>query len=474
MGIVNIPGRQKPPLGALSDGTSPTNPGAAGLVGDVLPVESVCISVTHKATDPNNVEDRWDCIQGFYQLVNRETDGPQIATRLLAFKISFGKEKEVLQALTILEVCMHNCGRRFHVEVGQIRFLNELLKLVIPKDVEGRTTLLREGLDRIARKEGGVVQPSEEEDGEEEELKVLYERCDRLRPSLFRLASETTDDSAGLAAILAANDQLSLAMAGYKPRATHEKKNSDTPTVDGLEDRPVSIPNPTQDTQNAYSKDMLLVSRGLQMNDEGQDRHGRDGADHRPPAQSGSGGACRSVEDPDDWSFVQAAVSRQTFRSEMAFGSQFQGNSEGARPKRTNVPMEVIRPGLNPPLTVSGLAGLHISLHFARDTPVRRPSVAVMLLSVINTTVFPVTNFLFQAAVPKCMSISLQPPTSSELSPYNPPRPPPTISQVILVTNPKKDKMQLRFKLELLHGDRPIRETGELENFPPWSALIDV
>lgn len=28
-----------------------------------------------QATDPNNQEDRWDCIQSFYQLVNQEADG---------------------------------------------------------------------------------------------------------------------------------------------------------------------------------------------------------------------------------------------------------------------------------------------------------------------------------------------------------------------------------------------------------------
>ncbi|XP_015225102.1 PREDICTED: ADP-ribosylation factor-binding protein GGA1-like, partial [Cyprinodon variegatus] len=44
----------------------------------------------------------------------------------------------------------------------------------------------------------------------------LYERCDRLRPSLFRLASDTTDDDAALAQILAANDELTLVVKAYK------------------------------------------------------------------------------------------------------------------------------------------------------------------------------------------------------------------------------------------------------------------
>ncbi|KAG7276803.1 hypothetical protein CRUP_008753 [Coryphaenoides rupestris] len=59
----------------------------------------------NKATDPSNVEDRWDCIQGFYLLVNQQTDGPQVATRLLGHKIQSPQEKEALQALT---VSLHN------------------------------------------------------------------------------------------------------------------------------------------------------------------------------------------------------------------------------------------------------------------------------------------------------------------------------------------------------------------------------
>lgn len=33
------------------------------------------VFVPDQATNPNNGEERWDCIQGFYQLVNQETDG---------------------------------------------------------------------------------------------------------------------------------------------------------------------------------------------------------------------------------------------------------------------------------------------------------------------------------------------------------------------------------------------------------------
>lgn len=48
------------------------------------------------------------------------------------------------------------------------------------------------------------------------QLQALYERCDRLRPNLFRLASDTMDDDEALTQILAANDELTLTVNAYK------------------------------------------------------------------------------------------------------------------------------------------------------------------------------------------------------------------------------------------------------------------
>ncbi|NXC20598.1 GGA1 protein, partial [Corythaeola cristata] len=47
---------------------------------------------------------------------------------------------------------------------------------------------------------------------DQETLQALFQRCEKLRPLLFRLASETVDDDEALAEILQANDKLSLAL----------------------------------------------------------------------------------------------------------------------------------------------------------------------------------------------------------------------------------------------------------------------
>ncbi|XP_074080702.1 ADP-ribosylation factor-binding protein GGA3 isoform X3 [Macrotis lagotis] len=89
--------------------------------------------IPDKATNPSNRQEDWEYIIGFCDQINKELEGPQIAVRLLAHKIQSPQEWEAVQALTVLEACMKNCGRRFHNEVGKFRFLNELIKVVSPK-----------------------------------------------------------------------------------------------------------------------------------------------------------------------------------------------------------------------------------------------------------------------------------------------------------------------------------------------------
>ncbi|MBW02579.1 ADP-ribosylation factor-binding protein GGA3, partial [Eschrichtius robustus] len=96
--------------------------------------------VTDKATNPSNRHEDWEYIIGFCDQINKELEGPQIAVRLLAHKIQSPQEWEAVQALTVLEACMKNCGRRFHNEVGKFRFLNELIKVVSPKYLGDRVS----------------------------------------------------------------------------------------------------------------------------------------------------------------------------------------------------------------------------------------------------------------------------------------------------------------------------------------------
>ncbi|XP_067441366.1 ADP-ribosylation factor-binding protein GGA1-like isoform X2 [Thunnus thynnus] len=601
----------------------------------------------NQATDPNNEEDRWDCIQGFYQLVNQETDGPQIAIRLLAHKIQSPQEKEALQALTVLEACMNNCGKRFHKEAAKFRFLNELIKLLTPKyfgswtpqkvkdrvtevlygwtlwlkdepkiqeaysmlkkqdivkkdpklpdtvimapppqrttdsvfDQEEKAKLLarllksqrledletanrlikntikeeQEKAEKVAKRDstlkevessskqlremleqqtvtGTLLQPSDD-------LKALYERCDRLRPSLFRLASDTVDDDAALAQILAANDELTLAVNVYKERLgrgvcngrierskseevtektptspreiksyhlidlsaldspqTHRKADSpptfeacSPPSSSHLEStfhsaadqdftelelhNHVSKRSHAQETPKSYYEELM------QLNGEVQIMKAEQCGGREPVLRArGCGGNGASSNGTNIWSLPpDQQFPSLGSSSKSVSGSPVKSEESFCPPdllKNIFVPVETIRSSQLEPITLYDQGGIHVSLHFAKDSPPGHPSVAVVVISTVNTSALAVRDFLFQAAVPKTMSVKLQPASGTHLPPYNPLLPPPAISQVLLLANPQKRNVRLRYKLALIHGDQELNETGEVDNFPDWTSLI--
>ncbi|KAJ4944420.1 hypothetical protein JOQ06_012964, partial [Pogonophryne albipinna] len=281
----------------------------------------------NKATGPSNRQEDWEFIMGFCDQINKELEGPQISVRLLAHKIQSPQEWEAIQALTVLEACMKNCGRRFHNEVGKFKFLNELIKVVSPKylgdkvservktkviemlyswtlslpdetkvfeayemlksqgivltdpeipldatlipspsprpknpvfDDETKSKRLAEllkskkpedlqeanrliknmvkedevRLQKVTKQKGTLeavntsvkllnemlahFSPNDSTDGDKELIRELYADCDKLRQTVFQLATETEDNDSSLGDILQASDDLSHVINSYK------------------------------------------------------------------------------------------------------------------------------------------------------------------------------------------------------------------------------------------------------------------
>ncbi|XP_056443044.1 ADP-ribosylation factor-binding protein GGA1-like [Gadus chalcogrammus] len=302
------------------------------------PDEASLESLINKATNPMNKENDWESIKAFWDLLNNETEGPQLATRLLAHKIQSPQEWEALQALTLLETCMKNCGKRFHTEVAKFRFLNELIKVVSPKylgsrapepvkkkvlevmfswtlglpeetkiadayqmlkkqgivkqdpvlphdtalpppapratsalfedeekskmlsrllnsshpeDLRAANKLINEMVqedqkrtEKVSKRLNAIQEVKESvsllgqllenyskdrfSHSQQELVKDLYNRCEKMRPTLFRLASDTEDNDEALAEILQANDSLTQVINLYRQLVKGEEMNGET------------------------------------------------------------------------------------------------------------------------------------------------------------------------------------------------------------------------------------------------------
>ncbi|KAM8845055.1 ADP-ribosylation factor-binding protein GGA3 [Spinachia spinachia] len=139
-----------------------------------------------------------------------------------------------------------------------------------------------------------------------------------------------------------------------------------------------------------------------------------------------------------------------------------------------HVPLEAIRPSKVLPVTAYDKDGVRMLLNFASDCPPGRPDVLVLVVSMLNTAPLLVHNVVLQAAVPKSMKVKLQPPSGTEVAPFNPILPPASITQIMLLANPTKEKVRLRYKLAFTLGDRLCNEVGEVDQFPPpelWGQL---
>ncbi|XP_051899045.1 ADP-ribosylation factor-binding protein GGA1 [Pristis pectinata] len=702
------------------------------------PEEESLEAQLNKATNPLNRELEWDSIKAFCDQLNKELEGPQLATRFLAHKIQSPQEWEAIQALTVLETCMKNCGKRFHNEVGKFRFLNELIKVVSPKylgtrapekvknkvlelmfswtvglpdeqkiteaysmlkkqgiikqdpvlpheeplpppppraknamfedeekskllarllksshpeDLRAANKLIKEmvqedqkRMEKISKRVNAIEEVNnnvkllsemlenyskdETSESNEEIMKELYQRCEKMRPTLFRLASDTEDNDEALAEILQANDNLTQVINMYKKIVKGEEINGVTelPNIKasrsalldlcGL-DTGSSAPSypaaPANQSWNAeLSQDLSssvsllddeLMSLGLNdlvpntisssqalessswntfqssepdelsgpvtsleastMSSEllkpaGVTASHQNPTPTRVPASAGS----KALDDLDmlgktllqqslppesqqvKWSAPQQ---RQTLRDlqnkagansatalgttpllpastksispiltkpipptglipqpdqplAFAYGSSISPASAGAssigqpgaQPSAqgglkssslsqqeislTNVlvPLESIKPSSILPVTVYDKNSFRVLFHFAKDPPPGQPDVLVVVTSMISTAPQTVKNIRFQAAVPKVMKVKLQPPSGTELPAFNPIVPPSAITQVLLLANPQKEKVRLRYKLTFTLGDQTFNEMGDVDQFPPpesWGSL---
>uniref|UniRef100_A0A8C7XN37 Golgi associated, gamma adaptin ear containing, ARF binding protein 3a n=1 Tax=Oryzias sinensis TaxID=183150 RepID=A0A8C7XN37_9TELE len=543
---------------------------------------------------PSNRHEDWEYIMGFCDQINKELEGPQISVRLLAHKIQSPQEWEAMQALTVLEACLKNCGQRFHNEVGKFKFLNELIKLVSPKYLGDRTsekvktrviemlfswtislpeeTKIREAYQMLKLQGIVLVDPEisadptlkppssprcknpvfddekkslqlaellkskkpedlqeanrliknmvmedevrtrkaaqlrntleaannsvkllnemlahfnleESTDEDKELIKELYNDCDKLQKKVFQLATESEDNDSHLGEILQASDDLSHVMNSYKMIVEGHKINGDSEGVQGKQTSVkqgkdsflisfafaellcLALDAPTDDICILTSKEVMSGCMFL-----GKDRGGT-----IVSSASSTTAAIQRCSAP--LSTKTAADDSPPLRSlspVLPTTAIPAATGEEASLTSLFIPLEAIKPSQVSPVNVFDKNGLRVLLHFATNCPPGRPDVLVMVASMLNTSPQPVRNILLQAAVPKMMKVKLQSPSGTELAPFSPILPPPSITQVILLANPLKEKTRMRYKLTFTLEEQPLTEVGEVKEFPPadrWGAL---
>ncbi|NXW69367.1 GGA1 protein, partial [Hirundo rustica] len=628
----------------------------------------------NKATNPLNKDLDWDGINAFCEQLNKELEGPPLATRLLAHKIQSPQEWEAIQALTVLESCMKSCGKRFHDEVGKFRFLNELIKVVSPKYLGSRTSekvkskilelmyswtlglphevkiseayqmLKKQGIvkcdpklpddapfppppprpkniifddeeksktlarllksshpedlraanklikemvqedqkrmEKISKRVNAIEEVNnnvklltemvtnyskgETTESNEDLMKELYQRCERMRPMLFRLASDTEDNDEALAEILQANDNLTQVINLYKQLVRGEEINGELVAsplrgsssalldLSGLE-LPATCPSypalPTLSGGSAVPVPDQTGSVSL-LDDELMSLGLNDPAPH--PVQAGDSSGWNSFQSSDsselsitpikatppvkadasasspkpspssigldDLDLLGKTLLQQSLPPEsqqvrwekqqppprLTLRDLQNRSSSGTtahnpsappvlqrstaippRPPATalpqeislaniTVPLESIKPSSILPVTVYDQHGFRVLFHFAKDALPERPDVLVVVISMLSTAPQPIRNIVFQSAVPKIMKVKLQPPSGTELPAFNPIVHPSAITQVLLLANPQKEKVRLRYKLTFTMGEQTYNEIGDVDQFPPpesWGNL---
>lgn len=81
-----------------------------------------------------------------------------------------------------------------------------------------------------------------------------------------------------------------------------------------------------------------------------------------------------------------------------------------------------------------------------------------------NLTNSPIQDFVFQAAVPKSMSLVLAPPSSPTIPAGS------SVTQQLEINNPNQATLKMRLKISFVSGGIPVSDQGEVSNFPVLSG----
>jgi len=104
-----------------------------------------------------------------------------------------------------------------------------------------------------------------------------------------------------------------------------------------------------------------------------------------------------------------------------------------------------------------------LKLEFQLERSAATPNVLTITLNATNSNLQPISEFVFQAAVPKSFQLQLLSPSGSSL----PANCEGCVTQVIKINNPQKSALRMRLRMTYSINGQAVTETGEANNFPP-------
>uniref|UniRef100_A0A8D0RJ71 Golgi associated, gamma adaptin ear containing, ARF binding protein 1 n=2 Tax=Sus scrofa TaxID=9823 RepID=A0A8D0RJ71_PIG len=304
----------------------------------------------------------------------------------------------------------------------------------------------------------------------EDLMKELYQRCERMRPTLFRLASDTedNDEALGLSDPTPASGP-SLDGAGWNSFQSSDGTEPPAPTpAPSTESQP---PTRTSLPTSSGLDDLDLLGKTLLQQSLPPESQQVRWEKQQPAPRL----TLRDLQNKSSCSSLSSgATSLLHTVSPEPPGPPQQPTPTELSLANVTVPLESIKPSSILPVTVYDQHGFRVLFHFARDPLPGRSDVLVVVVSMLSTAPHPIRNIVFQSAVPKVMKVKLQPPSGTELPAFNPIVHPSAITQVLLLANPQKEKVRLRYKLLFTMGDQTYNEMGDVDQFPPpetWGSL---
>uniref|UniRef100_A0A3Q2XJH1 Golgi associated, gamma adaptin ear containing, ARF binding protein 1 n=1 Tax=Hippocampus comes TaxID=109280 RepID=A0A3Q2XJH1_HIPCM len=302
----------------------------------------------------------------------------------------------------------------------------------------------------------------------------LYQRCEKMRPTLFRLASDTEDNDEALGTHTSNPPSQPEDSTAWDSFQSSDSIDADTPAAPTLllSPEPSSHSHPVSpasapkgsvlDELDLLGKTLLqqsLPPEGLQVK---WDKQQVKPTLRDLQSKSGSNLTPNSIpvfsSDRPAFPLASEVTSVENPSAEVSLADVF-------------VPLESIKPSSLLPVTVFDGHSLRVLLHFARDSPPSRPDVQVVIISMLSSAPLPVTNINLHISP---MAVKLQPPSGTDLPAFNPILPTAAVTQIMLLANPDKEKVQLRYKLSFTLGEQVHNESGSLENWPApdtWGNL---